>query len=239
MTFADLNTPFSLFEAPITDAAEYCGKGECFLCGQPHPVCFTLSIGNAIIGACIRCGTENGLDASDREAVECRKCSSLISFPPSEDEIAVCYPCLRDGKAAMTKDTELGMISWEQAFDGLSHGVPGLNHPDFEMVATDSDWVKAKLPQTLMFELLRSPSFHTIQGACWLFCCQYPMTFVGCWEREDFTENAEDHDGKALFAKIVERTVPGLWEDNLHDETGIYVFQCKKCGRRRANWDLA
>ena len=201
MTFAELDAPFPLFEAPIRDAVGYIGSEECFLCGHPRRVCFGLSIGHAIIVSCSQCGTENGLDVTYRQAVECRKCSNLISFPPCRNGIITCYACLRAGKAAMTKDTDLGMISWEQAFEGMSHGRPRLNHPDFEMVTTDSDWIRAKLPQPLMFELLRTPGFHTIQGQSWLFCCKEPMTFVGCWEREDFSNNAEDENGQALFEK--------------------------------------
>ncbi|WP_156401558.1 hypothetical protein [Duganella sp. Root1480D1] len=37
-----------------------------------------------------------------------------------------------------------------------------------------------------------------------------------------------------LFAVI-----PGLWGDQLHDDTGIYAFECSCCGRKTAHWDLA
>ena len=139
----------------------------------------------------------------------------------------------------MSQDTILGMISRDQAFEGLTHGLPGLNDPDFEMVATDSDWVRARLAQDVMFELLRTPTYSTIQGERWQFCCRQPMIFVGCWSLEDFTTHAPDGDGEGFFRRVVQDVVPGLWEDQLHDETGIYVFRCQTCGRMTAHWDLA
>ena len=131
------------------------------------------------------------------------------------------------------------MISWEQAFEGMTHGRPGLRHSDFELVPTDSEWVRARLPQEVMFELLRTPTYQSIQGDSWLFCCKLPMVFIGEWNRAEFTKRAPNGDGEALFRTIVRDVVPGLWEDNLHDETGVYVFRCQKCSRQMAHWDLA
>jgi uncharacterized protein CbrC (UPF0167 family) len=90
-----------------------------------------------------------------------------------------------------------------------------------------------------MFELLRTPSYLTIQGEQWLFCCKAPMVFVGSWSRDRFTKEAPDGDGRAYFESIVADPVPGLWEDQLHDATGIYVFRCPACRRLKAHWDLA
>jgi uncharacterized protein CbrC (UPF0167 family) len=241
MTFSDLNSPFPLFEAPVKDAADYKGPGTCSICGERAKVCFELGIGCAIMARCPNCGAENGLDASDCEPVPCRECNQTIPFlPVSEFEsILTCYSCLRAGKAAITKDTHLGMISWEQAFEGMTHGRPGLRNRDFELVPTDSDWVRARLPQDVMFELLRTPTYSTIQGDCWQFCCRQPMVFLGEWDRADFTANAPDRNGEAHFRSIVQDVAPGLWEDQLHDSTGIYVFRCQKCGRKTAHWDLA
>ncbi len=105
---------------------------------------------------CPSCETPNGLDADDRESVACRRCGCTIPFPSfGDDEIVACYGCLRAGEAALIKDTELGMVSWEQAFDGVTHGVPGLNRGDFEMVHNVDGWVVARLAQETMFELLR------------------------------------------------------------------------------------
>jgi uncharacterized protein CbrC (UPF0167 family) len=244
MTFADLNAPFPLFEAPITDADDYRGQGVCSVCKKASQVCFDLGIGCAFICRCESCGTENGMDASDRKDVSCRRCGQAIPFP-SVSGLIVCYSCLRAGKAAITKMTELGMISWKQAFEGITHGRPGLSHPDFQLVPTDSldprdsDWVRARLPQDAMFELLRTPTYTTIQGESWQFCCRLPMVFVGQCSRAQFTARAPDGDGEAFFRRVVQDVVPGLWEDKLHDVTGVYVFRCQKCQRLTAHWDLA
>jgi uncharacterized protein CbrC (UPF0167 family) len=238
-TFAELGTPFPLFDAPAEDASEFAGAGECSLCGRHADVRFTLGIGCGVMRECPACGVVSGLDAQDAEAVECRACKRSIPFPDLPDEIACCYSCLREGRAALTKDTELGMVSWEQAFEGLTHGLPGLSAADFELVSTESDWVRVRLPSAIMFELLRTPTYSSIQGERWLFCCKAPMTFMGAWSRERFQEEAPNGDGRTLFDSLVEGVVPGLWEGELHDTTGIYVFRCETCGRRRAHWDIA
>jgi uncharacterized protein CbrC (UPF0167 family) len=239
-TFAQLGIPFPLFEGPSEQASEYCGIAACSLCSKKGQHCFQLGIGCAIVLKCPSCGTTNGLDTSDYEDSHCRHCHATIPFPElGGNEIKVCYSCLRNGKAAITKDTVLGMISWEQAFEGVTHGVPGLNRNDFEMVPKEDDWVGARLPQEMMFELLRTPTYSTIQGERWQFCCRQPMVFIGEWSREEFSRRAPDGDGRRFFEAIVEDTVPGLWEDKLHDITGVYVFRCASCGRLTARWDIA
>ncbi len=96
-----------------------------------------------------------------------------------------------------------------------------------------------RVPQEHLFELLRTPSYVTWQGECWLFCCEEPMVYLGSWGQDEFTNHALDGDGKALFDKIVEGGNLALWEGKLHDATGIYVFRCNKCNRLRAQWDIA
>jgi len=182
----------------------------------------------------------NGLDADDRDDGSCRNCGGTVPFPEHKDEeIKLCYACLRSGRGAITKDTELGMISWEQAFQGVTHGIRGLNRSDFEMVPRERGWVGARLPQEMMFELLRTPTYSSIQGERWQFCCRQPMIFVGEWSREQFSMQAADGDGRRFFETIVQGAVPGLWEDDLHDVTGVYVFRCSSCRRLTAHWDIA
>jgi uncharacterized protein CbrC (UPF0167 family) len=236
-TFAQLGISFPLFAGPSDLATEYCGLATCSLCGGEPTHCFRLDIGGAVMRACPSCGTENGLDANDRAGGSCRECKQMVPFPDlGENEIKACYACLRSGKAAITKDTELGMISWEQAFEGVTHGLPGLSRDDFEMVPADDDWVGARLPQGTMFELLRTPSYNTIQGECWQFCCQQPMVFVGEWSQEEFSQCAPDGDGRSYFEKIVQNCGPDLWDSELED-IGFYVFRCNSCGRLTAHWD--
>jgi uncharacterized protein CbrC (UPF0167 family) len=239
-TFTELGIPFPLFEAPVDDASEYCGVGACSLCGAAGRHCFELGIGCAVMCACPSCGTENGLDADDWAAVACRQCEANVPFPAlGKGEIRVCYECLRAGKAAIAKGTELGMISSDQAFEGVTNGIPGLDRDDFEMVSQGDDWVAVRLPQAIMWELLRTPTYSTIQDDCWQFCCRQPMVFLGQWSRKQFSRRAPDGDGRRLFDAIVQEPIKGLWEDELHDETGIYAFRCNSCGRLTAHWDLA
>ena len=238
--FTDLGIPFPLFEAPVKQASEYVGAGTCWLCGMQHPHCFRLSIGADVIVPCPACATENALDADDKVDGTCRTCKAKVPFPKKRDgEAKACYSCLRSGRAALTKDTQLGMIRWEETLCGVTHGVPGLNHSDFEMVPKEDDWVGARLPAPMMFELLRTPSYSTIQGERWQFCCRRPMIFIGEWSRDDFFRNALDGDGRKLFDQIVQEPVPALWEDELHDITGIYVFRCPECRCLTAHWDVA
>ncbi len=238
-TFADLGIPFPLFEAEIERASEYVGVGRCSLCGGEQVHCFELGIGADIIVKCPSCGEENPLDAEGRQHTSCRACSGHVPFPEVDDPPLGCYECLRSGRAAMTKDTVLGMVRWEDAQRGLTHGVPGLKTTDFETVAKEDDWVAAKIPKAHLLELVRTPTYVSIQGERWQFCCRQPMTFIGGWDRNDFDRNAPDGKGEVLFREIVQDVVEGLWEDELHDEAGIYVFRCKQCGRLTAHWDIA
>ncbi len=161
-----------------------------------------------------------------------------MPFPELGDRvIRACYTCLRSGRAAITKDTELGMISWDQAFEGVTFGVPGLNRNDFEMVPRDDDWVGARLPQGIMFEVLRTPNYDTIQGECWQFCCRQPMVFIGQWNHDEFSQRAPDGDGRRYFEQIVQNCGPDLW-DSESLEIGFYVFRCNSCERLTAHWDV-
>jgi uncharacterized protein CbrC (UPF0167 family) len=237
--FRDLGTPFPLFDAPVSDAAELIDPGVCGICGQQAQVRFRLEVGAAVMRPCPACGVENGLSVSDPDESECRACHARIAVPEMPHGHNACYACLRAGRAALTKDTELGMISWEQAFAGVTHGVPGLAHPDFEMVPQpDSDWIGARLPPETMFELLRTPSYRTIQGESWLFCCRRPMVFIGTWSRQDFIDHAPDGDARKLFEEIVLNCGEDLWEVTRGESTGVYVFRCGACARLKAHWDF-
>ncbi len=189
---------------------------------------------------CPHCGDVNGLDADDKEDVACHSCGEDVAFPDLVDEeIRTCFECLRAGKAAITKDTAFGMISWEQAIEGLTHGVPGLATSDFETVSQGaSDWVRVKLPAEVMFELLRTPGYLTWQGERWQFCCQQPMVYQGPWKRDDFLNNAPDGDGRSCFERIVQGGTGEFWDQGFSDCTGFYVFKCRKCQALVAHWDV-
>ncbi|MEO6811656.1 MAG: CbrC family protein, partial [Isosphaeraceae bacterium] len=175
-TFSDLGIPFPLFEAPTTEATDFTGLATCRLCGGRDRQCFELRSRDALILSCPACGGENGLDADSQSDIRCRSCEALVSLPEllkTKKQLLVCYACLQAGNAAMTKDTEFGMVSWEQAFRGVTHGLPGLQTDQFErvLVSPEEDWYGARIPAEHLWELLRTPSFHSWQGERWLFCC--------------------------------------------------------------------
>ena len=64
------------------------------------------------------------------------------------------------------------------------------------------------------------------------------MIYVGQWSRQKFSELAQDGNGRAFFDLVVRDVIDGLWEDKLHDETGIYVFRCAGCHKYSAHWDM-
>jgi hypothetical protein len=239
-TFKHLGIPFPLFDAPSEQSVEYVGVGECSLC-QSNGHCFELAIGCGVMINCPGCGSENGLDADDRCNQECRACACLVPFPAMNDgdPIVTCYGCLRAGRAAITKDTQYGMVSWEQAYAGVTHGVPGLRTSELPLVDGDDGWRSAAIPSHVLFELLRTPTPSTIQGETWQFCCRYPMVFVGSWDRAEFARRAHDGNESTHMDRLLGKHVPGLWEDALHDTTGLYVYGCSVCGRETATWDIA
>ncbi len=87
-----------------------------------------------------------------------------------------------------------------------------------------------------MFELLRTPTYGSWQGECWLFCCRYPMTFVGEWKHADFERRARDSNGEELYYEVVEGVPADSW-DALGQTLCVYVFECKRCGKLLAHFD--
>ena len=168
-TFAALGIPFPLFEATTTEASDNAGLATCRLCGRGDQHCFELGIGDALSLPCPSCGMENGLDAADRADAPCRSCSSIVPFPEplkARKQLLLCYECLRTGKAAMTNDTEFGMVSWDQALAGVTLGGPGLRTEQLEVVLIDPDegWYGVRIPGEHLWELLRTPGFQSWQG---------------------------------------------------------------------------
>lgn len=243
-TFADLGIPFPLFEAPTEEASDYAGIATCRLCGCGGRHCFELGIGDDLILPCPACGSETGLSADGRGDGHCRSCGTPVLFPQplkAKKQVLVCYDCLRSGAAALTKDTEFGMVSWEQAVEGITQGVPGLQTEQFEMIAIEpgEDWYGARVPSEHLRELLRTPGFHSWQGERWLFCCQRPMTYLGGW-RSVVEALRPDDDPSAffdgLFAPDDEARSLGS-EPFEQGNLSLYLYRCLHCGRFRANWD--
>jgi len=238
LTFQQLGIPFELFDAPASAASGYAGKMTCSICQASDVHCFKMGIGTDLVLPCGHCQTSVPLAVSEKAAAPCPACGGSVLFPETPVEFG-CYDCLRAHRFSLTKGTELGMIRFIDAVGGVTHGIPGLNRSDFEMVVLNDGWVGARLPREEMMELLRTPDYPTIQDDNWLFCCKRPMTFVGEWSRSDFVNRSWDGNGRAYFDSVVRDPVVGLWEDRLHDITGIYVFRCRTCTKHSAHWDLA
>jgi uncharacterized protein CbrC (UPF0167 family) len=242
-TFADLGIPFPLFEAPTDEASDYAGVAICRLCGGKDRHCFELGIGDALIRPCPACGTANGLDAHDRADTSCRSCGSPVTFPESlkpKKQLLICYECLRAGKAALTKDTEFGMVSCDQAFQGVTHGGPGLRTDQFEVVLIDpdEDWYGVRVPSEHLWELLRTPGFNSWQGERWRFCCRRPMTYIDGWPTA--LESIRPDDPRAFLEGLIDPNdgpADWIWEGLESGNVSLYVYHCQSCGRFRATWD--
>jgi uncharacterized protein CbrC (UPF0167 family) len=242
-TFADLGIPLPLFEAPTDEASDYDGIATCRLCGRGDRHCFELGIGDALILPCPACGVQNGLDAHDRADAPCRSCGSPVAFPETlraKKQLLACYDCLRAGKAAMSKSTEFGLVSWEQAFAGVTGSVPGLRTDQFEAVPIDpeEDWYGVRLPSEHLWELLRTPGFHSWQDESWLFCCRQPMAYLGGWR--SVLESARPDDPVVFFQALFDpddEAVGWGYEAFESGSPDLYVYRCPACGRCRATWD--
>jgi uncharacterized protein CbrC (UPF0167 family) len=247
-TFAELGIPFPLFEALTSEASHYVGLASCRLCEKSRQHCFKLDIGCRVILPCPACGVENGLDTRDRQDGPCRNCQSSVPFPATlkdEQDIRICYACLRAGKGAMTTDTEFGMVSWEQAIQGVTHGVPGLQTDEFErvLISEEEDWYGVRVPQEHLLELVRTPGYGSWQGECWLFCCKRPMTYIGEWASV-LSSQFPEADPRAVFDRVStpeDESKEWVWERlsvRKWDAICLYIFQCKQCNRFKSTWDL-
>jgi uncharacterized protein CbrC (UPF0167 family) len=242
-TFAELGIPFPLFEAPTDEASDYVYPIVCRLCGGRDRHGFELGGGDALILPCPACGVENGLRADDRADAHCRSCGLFIPFPEPlkvKKQLFVCDDCLRAGKAAMTKDTEFGLVACDQAFQGVTHGVPGLQTDQFEVVPIDpgEDCSGVRVPSEHLWELLRTPGFHSWQGERWLFCCRRPMIFLGGWC--SVMKLLRPADPRAFFEGLIDPDdgpVDRVWEGVGSGDVCLYVYRCPSCGRHRATWD--
>ena len=242
-TFTDLGIPFPLFEAPAEEASHYHGLATCSLCGLPDRHTFEMGIGADLIIPCPHCHTENPLDVDDRQNVSCRNCGYIVPFPDYDTPILVCYQCWRSDRAAFTIDTELGMVTWEHAVKGETHGAPDLHTTDFELIPEHPDhpeaWSAARVPSEMLLELVRTPAYVTWQGERWLFHCKQPMVYIGPWQQADFDRHSPDGDGRALYMQITEDPFEDLWEEGgeMSSLMYVYVFRCPACNALRAHWD--
>jgi hypothetical protein len=162
-----------------------------------------------------------------------------------------CYACFRAGKAVShVMDTELGMVRAEDAEEGLTHGFPkSAAPPGYELVemraaAGDTEpWVRVRMSEASLTELLRTPKYETWQGERWLFCCTQPRVFVGplkeaLLERlRETQETQEEVVGQLL--QVDAREAHRRTTEVLKGRISMYVFRCTTCKKHRAHWDCA
>jgi hypothetical protein len=231
---------FPLFHADLADASGYRGNGRCSLCEQENDRCFELGSDTEILISCPKCSAEIACEADSWESKRCDNCGKNVA-PPKLNDPLTCYTCLRAGKVAFNKRTEVGTFRYGDAMRGMPDLV--ISEPGTVPMA-DRTQGEVRFPIASLLELMRTPTYYTMQYERWLFCCGTPMIYMGDWPREKFEEMVEDEnvnvilyeDGEAFFKDTVEGDVDGLWEGDL--DAGIYVFYCPACDRYRAHWDL-
>lgn len=249
VTFSELGIPLPLFEAPAEEAYGYVGPGVCQLCDAASPHTFSIHQ-PGLLFPCPHCGQENCRNAHVDKNLPCRSCGVNFIFPRTfKDRVSFCYSCLRSGRAPQGKDTEFGSVGWEYALQGITHGIPGLETDEFEMVITDphpdpsDEWRGIRAPREDLFELLRTPDFLSWQDTVWLFCCRRPMTYLGIWVNVANTPHAE-HLGDAYLNEVFESAgwgplVEQHREGLLVQDPEVYTYHCKVCGRYRGTCDAS
>lgn len=158
---------------------------------------------------------------------------------------SACYACFRAGIDSYVVDTELGMVTVEDAAQGRTHGLPLSSRADLpgwvlvphaDAAASDpqqeEQWYHVCVDSQHLLELLRTPKYITWQGERWLFCCKRPSVFLGPLEAgmscQELVEMLEVTSDEAAELE------PGISSGAVC----TYAFQCPTCGRRRAHYDM-
>lgn len=204
--------PFALFAAPLSEAYGYTGAGPCVVCGSE--VAERLRLGGS--GQLVSREESGGPDG------------------------AVCVPCLRAGHVAFVRDTEFGMVRFEDAVAGRTHGMPGLRSADgFPLTEPDDDgWVAVEIPPMVLLELVRTPGYRTSQGERWLFCCGSAMVYVGQWTQDDVIQHVPG-DPSGAFLAIFEGAEMWMWPDLDDLSISFHAFRCRSCDRVRGHTDMS
>jgi hypothetical protein len=229
---------FPLYEAPIEKSPEFEGRGTSVVSGKESDHCFRLGVGCCLRLTCPQCGTTHVLDCASPLSPNCRSCNRLVIQPDAE--ILITYDELRAGVGLITKDTEVGMVSWEQLETGWSHGIPSEERLSGFITREDPDgedgWFQAKLDPDDIYELLRTPTYVTWQGECWLFHDQRPMVYVGEWDDEDFNANRGSQTLVEFYARVLGDEFLDLYEHRA--AVCKYVFRSVDGSIYRGHFDF-
>lgn len=250
-TFADAGASFALFEGPVAHALDTLGPDRCTLCDRDG-FCLELSIGYDLIGPCATCGASTDFSV-DGPFDRCVSCDAVCRLTTRVEGRPACLTCLGEGRFAITKDSDVGMVRWRDARTGLTHGLPIPPSADGSPQTTylglpaeppnESGWQSLRVAADVLLPLVLTPDFLSIQSSVWRFHCGQPMTFVGSWGKRDFERHAPDGDGASFANRVAE--VPEDMYAELDDEVGddpwvgAYVFRCGICDTLAGNWDMA
>jgi uncharacterized protein UPF0167 len=251
LRLADVGTSFALFEGPVAQVADVLGPASCSLCGC-EGFCLALSIGHDVIAPCSSCGAPTDFSATGDPGL-CVSCGARSALRARVEGAPACLICLRDGKFAITKDSDLGMVRWRDAVAESTHGLPLPRGADgsplesyqgFEAAPPhEGGWQRIRVAGGALLALVLTPDYDSIQGAIWKFHCGNPMAFVGRWGRSDFAAHAPDGDGAAFaraVAELDDEAFDGLGHSGADDDAVVwaYAFRCGTCGALAANWDV-
>ena len=230
-TFAEIGIPFPLYEAPIETCSDFRGQGDCSICKRAEQWIFSASIGDDLIVACGNCEQLNALSCYDKKDETCTSCSKLVPWPLSQDEVLVCYDCLRVGRAALNQDTDLGMIRWEDTQRGNTHGIPGPNLSGFaaQPKEDDPEWQEYQIAREDMEELNRTPGYSSWQGERWPFHCGRVMVYIG--EPKTRPQSEATPEVVAATMNLVKSEGWNLNESDIWNSSiCVYLFRCAICG---------
>ena len=96
-------------------------------------------------------------------------------------------------------------------------------------------------------EMLRTPTFLSLQGEQWLGHCDDFMDYIGTWEAPDFTNESEDGNGKKLFKEMSNKDEHHLWEEfdlaeneskHTWENCLYHTFECRTCKVKKGYWEI-
>jgi hypothetical protein len=159
-----------------------------------------------------------------------------------------CYACFRAGGVKHTIDTELGMVSSDQASSGWTGGLPkgARTHASFaQRLRADGGeeaWIEFQVDPAALVELTRTPAYSTAQGESWLYCCKLPMVYRGQLDSTDLVDRPADDPAVPFLAKVL-----GLRFDEAEEAAeeimaarfSVHAFRCRHCASERAHGDRA
>jgi hypothetical protein len=174
-------------------------------------------------------------------AGDCKVCGK----PAELRFFEACYECLRSGSVDHSMDSELGMVRVQDAESGLTYGLP-LGIPqlgNYELVPwpvdpdfPDERWYHVRIDSEYLRELLRTPKYHTWQGAYWKFCCKRPCIFLGSLPAEAFPNSPKSTPED--IAKWFGSPDWGAIANGRFGSWTYYGFQCPVCGSFRYHEDV-